>query len=169
MTKYYNLTKMLAAMMFRKDSPIIADGAIDPTSEPGLVLAQTRKLVEDRNINEGENLLFDMLDEKKPVYAAIALDFYARVSELEVSELEAADFSVEEIGQGIADMMKIYKIKIVQKNDPRVNGANVKKIPIGAPSAIPLNVMSKPSAAPNVMAKPPVAPNVLADKPKGDK
>lgn len=117
MTKFYNLTKMLAAMMFRKESPIIPDGAIPPLSEPGLVLARIRQLVNERKINTAENLLFDMLDRTKPVYAAIALEFYARLSELPESELEAADFSVDEIGQGISDMMRIYNIRIVAKKD----------------------------------------------------
>lgn len=164
MTKFYNLTKMLAAMMFHKDSPIIPDGALPPESEPGVVLARVRELIKERRINEGENLLFDMLDPKKPVFAAIALDFYAHLSELSEDELKAADFSVEEIGEGIADMMKTYNIKIVQKNDPRVQGANVKKIPIGGAGQIPLNVLAKQPAG-TVGAKPPVAPNVLADKP----
>lgn len=167
MTKYYNLTKMLAAMMFRKDSPIIADGAIAPDSEPGIVLTRVRQLIKDRRINEGENLLFDMLDIQKPIYAAIALDFYAHLSQLSEDELKAADFSVDEIGEGIADMMKTYKIKIVQKNDPRIQGANVKKIPLNNPGQIPLNVLAKQPMNPPA-AKPPVAPNVLADKPKGE-
>ena len=114
MTKFYNLTKMLTAMMFKKDSPIIPDGAIHPLSEPGLVLARMRQLVNERKINTAENLLFDMLDKAKPVYAAIALEFYARLSELPETELEAADFSVDEIGQGISDMMRIYNIRIVK-------------------------------------------------------
>ncbi len=146
MTKFYNLTKMLAAMMFRKDSPIIADGAIAPESEPGIVLARVRTLIDERRINAAENLLFDMLDIQKPVYAAIALDFYAHLSMLSEEELKAADFSVEEIGQGIADMMKIYRIRIVQKNDPRIQGANVKKIPVDASGKIPLNVLADKDA-----------------------
>ncbi len=158
MTKYYNLTKMLAAMMFRKESPIIPDGAIPSDSEPGIVLKRVRELVDERRINEAENLLFDVLDIKMPVYAAVALDFYAHLSELSDSELEAADFSVDEIGQGIADMMKTYKIRIVQKNDPRIQGANVKKIPLTPSGQIPLNVLVKKPTVP--------APNVLADKPE---
>ncbi len=117
MTKYYNLTKMLASMMFRKDSPIIPDGAVPTMSAEGIVLSRLRTLVAERRINTAENLLFDSLNRQKPIYAAIALDFYARLSMLDEAELEAADFSVEEIGEGLADMMKFYKIKIIAKKD----------------------------------------------------
>ncbi len=118
MTKFYNLTKMLAAMMFRKDTPIIPDGAIPPMSPEGIILSRIRTLTGERKINTAENLLFDSLDRTKPVYAAIALDFYASLSMMDEKELEAADFSVEEIGQGIADMMNFYKIKLVAKKQP---------------------------------------------------
>lgn len=167
MTKYYNLTKMLASMMFRKDSPIISDDAIKPDSEPGIVLARMRQLVEERNINAAENLLFDMLDKQKPVYAAIALELYARLSMLEEKELEAADFSVEEIGQGITDMMKVYNIRLVAKNDPNAPKTAANAAPIGmmAPGVKGM-AMRPPMSVPK---QAPVAPNVLADKPTGKK
>lgn len=140
MNKFYNLTKLLAAAMFRKDSPIIPNGAIHPFSKPGIVLNRMRLLVANKKINEAENLIFDSLDINAPVYAAIALEFYARISELSEEELKGADFSVEEIGQGIGDLMSFYKVKLVKK----------------------------PVAAGDVKANPdeknPVAPNVLADK-----
>lgn len=116
MTQYYNLTKFLAAGMFRKDSPIIPDGALPPQSEAGIVLTRVRQLVEERRINEAENLVFDSFDKKKPVFAAIAIELYARLSELSEEELEAADFSVEEIGEGIRDMMNFYNVKIAMKD-----------------------------------------------------
>ena len=122
MTKFYNLTKMLAAMMFRKDSPIIPDGAIPPMSAEGIILSRVRSLTKERKINTAENLLFDSFDRRKPVYMAIALDFYAHLSMLEEKELEDADFSVEEIGQGIADMMNFYKIKLAIKKPTNVSG-----------------------------------------------
>lgn len=102
-------------MLFKAPSPTIPDNAFPPISTPGILLARTRKLTAEGKINEAENLLFDSFDLKMPVYIAIALDFYAKLSELEESALEAADFSVDEIGQGIHDMMNFYKIKLVKK------------------------------------------------------
>lgn len=161
MTKYYNLTKALAQTMFKKDSPIIPDGAFPIDSPPGMVLAQMRTLVEQKKINEAENLVFDYLDKAQPVFAAIGIEFYARASELTEKELEDADFSVEEIGDGIKDMLKVYGINLVAKNDPnapKMKGVPVR--PVGPVNGVPKVVM-------NPNAKPPVAPNVLADKPKG--
>ena len=158
MTKYYNLIAALAKTMFKKDSPIIPDGAFPLESPPGKVLAEMRELVSDKKINEAENLVFDTLDKKQPVFAAIGLEFYARISELSEKELEEADFSVEEIGDGVKDMLKVYGINLVAKNDPNAPKMGVPVRPI-APGSVPKVVMN-----PNV--KPPVAPNVLADKPK---
>lgn len=138
MTRYYDLTKLLAAMIFKAPSPTIPDNAFPPASAPGILLSRMRRLTAERKINEAENLLFDSFNTKIPVYIAIALDFYAKLSELEEAELEAADFSVEEIGQGIRDMMDFYKIKLVKKP-----------------------MQSAPGGVPKDQ---PTAPNVLADK-----
>ena len=127
MTKFYNLTKLLAAMIFKKPSPIIEDGAIPAESQPGMVLRELRELVGEGKINEAENLLFDSLDIKMPVFLAIALDFYARISLLSEKEIADADFSVEEIGEGITDTINLYKIKLVSK-PPKANHANNDKV-----------------------------------------
>ncbi len=137
MTQFYQLTKFLAAAMFKKPSPIIPDGAFPDNSEYGIVLRRLRQLIDARNINTAENMLFDSFDKQKPIYAAIALDFYARLSELEEDDLNENNFSVEEIGEGIRDMMNFYNIKLAIKKAPPKDGA----------AANP--------AAPNVMADPP--------------
>lgn len=137
-----NMTAFLAKALFKKDSPIIPEGAFPENSEPGIVLARIRQLLDEGNINTAENLLFDSFDKKKPYFVAIGLELYARISELTPEELEAADFSREEIQQGIGDMLKFYNIKIAIKRPP-------------APAQRPA-----PGQNPNV------APNVLADPPK---
>ena len=87
---------------------------------------------------EDENMLFDVFDKAKPYYVRIGLEFYNRISLLSNEELEAADFSVEEIGMGIKDMLDFYGVKIAVKRAP-------------APAQNDANV----------------APNVMADPPKG--
>ncbi|MBE6611462.1 MAG: hypothetical protein E7632_03115 [Ruminococcaceae bacterium] len=114
-SKYYNLTKFLAAQMFKKPSPIIPDGALPANSEAGIVWVRLRQLLDMHKVNTAENLLFDSFDKEKPIYAAIALDFYARVAEMDEDILRESNFSEEEIGDGIRDMMKYYNIKIVMK------------------------------------------------------
>jgi len=114
-SQHWNLCKFLAAGVFKKPSPIIPDGAIPAGSEAGIVWARLRQLIDARSINTAENLLFDSFDKEKPIYAAIALDFYARLSDLSEDDLHECSFSTEEIGEGIRDMMKFYDIKIAMQ------------------------------------------------------
>ena len=173
MTKYYNLTKALAQTLFRKNSPIIPDDAFPIDNPIGMLLAQMRTLVGEKKINEAENLIFDTIDKKVPPYLAVGIEFYARISELSEDELEAADFSVEEIGEGIQDLLKFYNIKMMHKSDPNAPKMNMQARPgvpmngVGVPKVV-MNRNAKPAVAPNVLADKPKAPlNVLADKPKG--
>ena len=114
-SQHWNLCKFLAAGVFKKPSPIIPDGAIPAGSEAGIVWARLRQLIDARSINTAENLLFDSFDKEKPIYAAIALDFYARLADLSEDDLHECSFSTEEIGEGIRDMMKFYDIKIAMQ------------------------------------------------------
>lgn len=116
MTKYYKLTEMLAKTLFKKDSPIIPDNAVSPVSEAGLLLYTIRRLVSENKINDAENILFENIDKSKPIFAAIGIEFYARISRLSEEELIASDFSVEEIGEGLADFLRKFGIKLVPKS-----------------------------------------------------
>ncbi|MBQ8509707.1 MAG: hypothetical protein IJ493_07350 [Clostridia bacterium] len=137
MNQLYALTQFLAKTMFKKDSPIIPDNAFPPQSAPGIVLTRIRQLTAEGKINTAENFLFDAFDKKQPVFAAIGLEFYARVSEMDDAALEAADFSREEIQEGIRDMLNFYGVKIQVRKNPNA------PVPPNAPV------------------------NVMADKPKG--
>lgn len=139
MNQFTQLTSALIKMMFKEDEAAIPDGKFPVGSEPYIVLSRMRQLVGEKKINIAENMLFDVFDKAKPYYVRIGLEFYNRISLLSEEELEAADFSVEEIGEGIKDMLDFYGVKITVKRTP-------------APNAQPAN--------------PEVAPNVLADKPK---
>lgn len=139
MNQFTQLTSALIKMMFKEDEAAIPDGKFPVGSEPYIVLSRMRQLVGEKKINTAENMLFDVFDKAKPYYVRIGLEFYNRISLLSEEELEAADFSVEEIGEGIKDMLDFYGVKITVKRTP-------------APNAQPANSE--------------VAPNVLADKPK---
>lgn len=138
MNQFTQLTSALIKMMFKEDTANIPDGKFPEGSEPFIVLSRMRQLVDEKKINTAENMLFDVFDKKKTYYVRIGLEFYNRISLLSKEELEAADFSVEEIGEGLKDMFDFYGIKIAVKRTP-------------APNA-PQN---DPNAAPNVMADKP--------------
>lgn len=140
MNQFTGLTAYLIKAMFKEDDPAIPDGKFPPGSEPFLILNRMRQLVAEKRINTAENLLFDTFDKKKTYGIRIGLEFYNLISRLSDAELEEADFSVEEIGEGIKDMLDIFGVKLT-----------VTKAPPAARPA-PASNTSAPS-------------NVLADKP----
>lgn len=144
MNQFTQLTLAMIKMMFKEDEAAIPDGKFPEGSEPYIVLMRMRQLVEERKINTAENMLFDVFNKAKPYYVRIGLEFYNRISLIDKEELEAADFSIEEIGEGIKDMLDFYGIKISVKRTP------------ARPMA--------PGAQDNANAN--AAPNVMADKPK---
>ena len=74
-----------------------------------------KKRIDEGNINEAEELLFDLLetepweDKQK---AALVLSFYDHVNEKEDAFLEKANFSREEIIEGLEDAMKTVHMEI---------------------------------------------------------
>lgn len=73
------------------------------------------KMIDEGRINEAEEILFDLLensawDDKQK--AALAICFYDHVNEKEDEFLEKADFSREEIIEGLEDAMKAVHMEI---------------------------------------------------------
>ncbi len=129
----------LSRFLFKKESPLIPDKAINEENEAGQALLKLRQLVNDKKFNEAENELFDMLDVKKQFYVAIGLDIYARMSLYSDEALEANGFSREEIVDGMKDMLKEYKINIKFGKPPK--GTTGAKMPIQKPN-VPFNVLA---------------------------
>ena len=74
-----------------------------------------KKRIDAGNINEAEELLFDLLENEpweENQKAALALSFYDHVNEKEDAFLEKANFSREEIIEGLEDAMKTVHMEI---------------------------------------------------------
>lgn len=74
-----------------------------------------KKMIDAGNINEAEELLFDLLENEpweEKQKAALALSFYDHVNEKEDAFLEKANFSREEIIEGLEDAMKTVHMEI---------------------------------------------------------
>ena len=76
------------------------------------------KMIDEGKINEAEEILFDLLeysawDDKQK--AALAICFYDHVNEKEDEFLEKADFSRDEIMEGLEDAMKAVHISFFQQ------------------------------------------------------
>ena len=84
----------------------------DGTLSGSDVLAyRLKKLLHERRINEAENLLFETLEASPlPSYGRTALDFYREISTLSDEELAAADFSREEIADGLREVQRLLEL-----------------------------------------------------------
>ena len=74
-----------------------------------------KKRIDAGNINEAEELLFDLLENEPwedKQKAALALSFYDHVNEKEDAFLEKANFSREEIIEGLEDAMKTVHMEV---------------------------------------------------------
>ncbi len=143
MNQYSQITSVLAKMLFKKDSPLIPANAFPPGSEPAIVHTRLLQLLAENKINTAENMLFDVFDKKKPFHLAIGIDFYARVAELSPEALEAADFTLEEVGEGLTDMMNFYGVKLVrQRRAPTPEQLKAAQLMAEKMKTMPINVMS---------------------------
>ncbi|OYP47240.1 hypothetical protein C8E03_105200 [Lachnotalea glycerini] len=66
------------------------------------------KLADEGKINEAENLLFTKLEFKEPKELEIAMAFYLHINEYEEDFLESANYSRNEISEGIEAIAKKY-------------------------------------------------------------
>ena len=70
------------------------------------------KLICENKINEAENLLFDKVDPQNPKHPSIALNFYDKLNKLNDDTLESANYSREEINQGLYDILDKFGITL---------------------------------------------------------
>lgn len=106
------LTRFLAKVLLGKDT--ISYHIIDDAShsDTDLLFYRLRELESSGGINEAEELLFDELESGNERYLEVALDFYSRLNELSDEELEARNFSREEILDGIKEAGKMFGIEL---------------------------------------------------------
>lgn len=111
MRQIEDCVKALGKVLFEKQS-----GADELFTEAG-VLSETsflsyrlNRLIGEGKINEAENILFDALEiDPKPDLLKVALDFYATLEKRSDAELAEADFSREEILDGLQSVQKLYQ------------------------------------------------------------
>lgn len=110
MRQIESITKMIAKFIFKKE--VINYEIVEEPSFEGTNFLYKRllDLLNDRKINEAENLLFYKLDKENSNYLLIGLDFYKRVNKYTDEELEALNFSREELKKGLEDLGKIYGV-----------------------------------------------------------
>lgn len=88
------------------------------TEEPTLDLLETAEeketfhvlldMVDEGNINEAENRLYEFLQEDSEKYLRTAILFYAHLNDKSDEFLEGHGYSREEIGQGLKNLAERY-------------------------------------------------------------
>lgn len=110
MRQIEDITRLIAHAIFmrqRSDFDIIDEHG--EVSSGQFLLYRLRKLAYSGQINEAENLLFETIDrEKRDEYLAAALDFYETLGAMTDEQLLAADFSREEVLQGLKEVKNRY-------------------------------------------------------------
>lgn len=107
MKMIHESVRMVMRLVFHKDDFPQEDFTLtDLLSGPDYDKLQT--LADSGKINEAENLLYEQLDDSDEEDLEGALLFYEYLNQKSNEELEDADYSREEISDGIKMVLKMY-------------------------------------------------------------
>lgn len=104
------LTKLIAAVVFQKQLEEEQSGVVYSISQDAMLLGDLRRMILVGKINEAENLLFDRLRAEPTSHNfSVAGIFYRELSQLTEDELNRANFSRQEIMEGLQSIERIAK------------------------------------------------------------
>jgi len=106
------ITTAVAELIFNKPSSSYEVQSEVRQQESDLLYVLLCKALENKNINEAENLLFDMLEENNSEHLLIATDFYNLLSRMTDDELQNSDFSRKEIERGLKEVRALYGLHV---------------------------------------------------------
>ena len=113
------IARTLAKLLFDKDSPVYIIEDYQILNETDVIHNNLIDLIDKGNIDKAENLLFDKIDEELEnnpdgrEYLEIAIDFYARLNDLDTKFLDSCGFEREEINDGLNEVSELYGISIL--------------------------------------------------------
>lgn len=100
-------------------------------SESDFLGYRVGRLLLERRINEAENLLFDEIErDPNPSYLAVGVHFYEDLQELSDEELEAADFSREEIAEGLEALQRLCPVSEASASEKQEESSMQKNKPV---------------------------------------
>lgn len=119
-----DMVRMLCKIIFGKDTVAYELPEEAEYTSTDYLYKQLQEMLAEGNINEAENLLYDELELVKvqrkeenlliPIpdtkRLRLALDFYDKLNQMTDEQLEQADFSREEVKEGLLRVAKIYQI-----------------------------------------------------------
>lgn len=111
MRQIETMTLAIAKLMFHKDSAEYEmRGGQEALTAADSLHASLNALLREGRVAEGEDLLFSSLNTEDPAFLEAAVDFYFRLNLLSDQELEAGNFSRQEIEEGLRDVMDQYSV-----------------------------------------------------------
>jgi hypothetical protein len=103
------MTESIACTILNKQATTIHEiQDIEKEIETDLLRALLHDLLGKHKINEAENVLFDMLDPDNHDHLLIANEFYKHLDSLTDENLEDADFTREEIKDGLNKVKALF-------------------------------------------------------------
>lgn len=95
------LVKIIAHVVFGQEKTAYEILDVEHETEADRLFTRLDVLLEEHKLCKAEDLLFDALDPSDPRYLELALDFYQKLNRLTDDELESANFSREEVLDGL--------------------------------------------------------------------
>lgn len=105
------LTQFIAHTFFGKDLIEYVVKDENSYTQADMLFGRLLELIGQKKICEAEDLLFREMDSTSIDYLELAVDFYQRLGKLSGKELTDANFSREEISEGLDEVMKKYGIE----------------------------------------------------------
>lgn len=96
----HEIARVLAKILFNIDSETVSEELENRIEETDM-LEQLLDMVDNGQINEAENKLYDMLDVGTPNYIETAILFYSYLNEKSDEFLKENDYSRGEVKEGI--------------------------------------------------------------------
>ena len=106
------LARMLSKLLYHKDTTEYPELDAEEYMQTNLLHQDLLRLIRQGRLNEAENLLFERTKPDNIRYFELAIDFYARLNDLNDKQLEQGGFSREEIDEGLHDFMKMFYIEL---------------------------------------------------------
>lgn len=106
------LIAKIAQAVFNKDTVKYEIEDVTNVSETDILYARLMQLLGELNICYAEDLLFENIEPDNKKYLLLALDFYSAVNSFTDEELREANFTRQEIDDGLYEILNVFNISL---------------------------------------------------------
>jgi len=108
------ISQFLARLLYGTDSVNYEEYLDEEHLASDALFRALNSLTQQGKISEAENLLFEQMNPASQDDLQVALDFYERLNDCSDEELEAGDFSREEVEEGLRDVIHSFGVELPQ-------------------------------------------------------